>query len=140
MVENDIKNTRTSRSRSRLQTQHPAVPFVTANKSFDILVSSCFGMVLKPNWRTCITTFQEDYMACKISITPKAHILFGHVIKFIDDHKCGLGVYSEQSFETIHTELDAWWDRHKIKDKNNPKFGDKLLKTVKEFNASGAGC
>ena len=50
--------------------------FITAFKSFNEVVSSCFGQDLKDNfWRT-INTFSRDYMKLKINVTPKVLAVF----------------------------------------------------------------
>ena len=51
------------------------------------------------------------------------------------DNKFGLGWYSEQCFESMHSDMRQEWDRVKVSDKNHPDFKEKLLNFVCAYNA-----
>ena len=51
-------------------------------------------------------------MAClrlnwpKVNITPKLHILEGHVVSFVTEHETGCGFYGEQGGESLHKTIN----------------------------------
>ena len=66
-------------------------------------------------------------------MTPKAHILFEHVPEFCDKWGVGLGLYSEQSSETQHTDFKAFWE-HFSTGSSHPNFASHLLTAVIDYN------
>ena len=132
-------NMRVSRSSTSETGTHPALPFISAFHSFNEVVATSFSMHLKPGWEEAIEKFQSDYLNCNISITTKAHIIFAHLRPFILENDCGLGVFSEQAFESIHAEFWKMWARYIIKDKSHPMFMMNLLKSALAFNALASG-
>lgn len=63
------------------------------------------------------------------------HLVFDHVGDYCQEKGIGLGVLSEHAFESVHRDFLFHWERHKVKDIEHPKFGDRLKKTVCEYNA-----
>lgn len=47
---------------------------------FRVVVKSCFGQTLDPNFTTFIDNFKESYLDACLSVTPKAHAVFYHVL------------------------------------------------------------
>ena len=52
------------------------LPFVSAFRSFQKVVLSCFSTNLSASFRADIEAFRKDYTSLRISITPKVHIIF----------------------------------------------------------------
>ena len=59
-------------------------------------------MILEQDLTEKIETFKESCTNLDVSFTPKFHILFHHVKKFIEAKGEHLDVYSEQSSQVLH--------------------------------------
>ena len=72
-----------------------------------------------------------------MSITPKIHIVEHHVVDFLKRKKeeHGLGWWSEQAFEAMHSDIKKEWEKVKICDSDHPDFPTKLLDFVLRYNA-----
>ena len=74
-------------------------------------------------------------------MTPKVHIVFQHIIEFLDlvnrdteDMPKGLGYFSEQAFESVHSDMAIQWDKVKV-GKHHAEFGQRLKSFVISYNA-----
>ena len=114
--------------------------FVKAFRSFFEVVKGCFGQEVLQSFKNDLKTFKHDYLALGISITPKVHILIEHVETFLDMKasfsgvRKGLGFYSEQSVESIHSDWKYFWEKYKVPDEH-PKYLDQLKLAVIAYNA-----
>ena len=82
--------------------------------------------------------FSQTYQKLEnMSITPKIHIVQHHVIDFLKrkGEEYGLGWWSEQAFEAVHSDMKKEWDKVKICDKNHPDFPQRLLDFVVRYNS-----
>ena len=72
-----------------------------------------------------------------MTITPKIHIIEHHIVDFIklkgEEH--GLGWWSEQAFESMHSDMKKEWNSVKISDLNHPDFPERLLNFVIRYNS-----
>lgn len=101
--------------------------------SMNAIVESCFGSVLDPTYREKIDHFEYLMIKYEIPWTPKVHILIDHVPDFIEEKGHPLGLYSEQSLETIHFAFDEHLSKFKIKPSRSD-FPKKLLRAVTLWN------
>ena len=111
---------------------------VVSLRCFQQVQESCFGQILRDDYKECIKMFSDSYRDLEnISVTPKIHIVEKHILDFFKDKDddFGLGFYSEQSFESMHCDMKGEWERVKILDPNNPNFPDKLFNFVCAYNA-----
>lgn len=108
--------------------------FSKAFETFKEVVDGCFGSTICSNIFQKIENFKEAYLTTKVSITPKAHAIFHHVPEFLEMKGCGLGVYSEQSTETLHSDFKSQWSRFKII-KGHPKYEENLFNCVVDYNS-----
>ena len=68
------------------------------------------------------------------SVTPKAHHVFVHVKHFCDLRGKGLGHFSEQTFERMHSRFTEF-SRYRLPKENKSRgFAESLLKVTKELN------
>ena len=111
------------------------LPFVQALRDFHQVVISCFGMKLQTDFRKHLTKFAASYADLGISVTPKVHIITTHVGDFCQQVGTGLGPYSEQASESVHSVFQNIWKKRFVKDINNPTYPNALLKSVVEFNS-----
>lgn len=109
--------------------------FVSAFRAFNDVVSCCFGKSLERDYKQKIRTFQTSFLRLGLRVTPKIHCVFFHVIEFCDSKECGLGVWSEQAFESVHADFAKHWERYKVPS-SHEKFGDRLLRAVQEYNSN----
>ena len=104
-----------------------------AFESFQILVHSCFGNTLSDTWESDLINFRDSYVATGASISPKVHIVFGHLTYFVKKFGA-LGVYSEQAAESIHHDFNREFQKYNVKDRAHPKYAENLLKAVCAHN------
>lgn len=118
--------------RSSCPVQHLA--FVAAFHSFGHVVESCFGTELKDQCLLHITQFRSLYLDLNINVTPKVHAVFWHVMQFCQPRMAGLGRWSEQASETVHSDFKSVWARYKV-EKGHPSYSNRLLRAVCEYNS-----
>ncbi len=50
---------------------------------FDDVVTACFGMHVLDDYKTKIAAFKTAYASLGISVTPKVHAVFDHVLEWV---------------------------------------------------------
>lgn len=91
------------------QQQFAAMPYLTAFRTFNNVVSACFSQELKPNFSQNILQFKEAYKALNISVTSSVHVIFVHLVQFCKFKRQGLGNFSEQASESVHSDFQQLW-------------------------------
>ena len=97
--------------------------FVNAFKSFNDVVSACYGSNLDADYLQKISIFAADYFRLGISVTPKVHAVIYHIPEFCELMGRGLGPWSEQTGESVHHDFKEMWQRYKVKDETRPIYG-----------------
>ena len=97
------------------------------------MVESCFSYELKPDYELKIRQFEKLYLKLNISETLKAHILFHDVPRFLKSRDHGLGLYSEQAIESIHSLEDNNWEKYKV-NLANKNYGTQMFRSTLEVN------
>ena len=108
-------------------------PLVRCFRSFNVVVSSCFGQDLHLSYKEDIEMFRQDYLDLNINITPKVHAVIFHIVEFCERVDTGLGRFSEQASESVHHNFKTTWQRFKVLD-CHPDYGQRLLRAVNSFN------
>lgn len=108
-------------------------PVVRCFRSFNTVVSSCFGQDLKASFKDDIEAFRNDYLDLEISITPKVHAVLFHITEFCMKEESGLGKFSEQASESVHYNFKTTWKRFKVLE-CHPEYSQRLLRAVNAFN------
>ena len=108
--------------------------FIIAFKSFNEVVSSCYGEDLKADYLRKIKIFSNDYMKLNISVTPKIHAVMYHIAEFCQMTGRGLGPWSEQAGESVHHDFNETWKRFQVNDIKHHLYGEQLLKAVCMYN------
>ena len=114
------------------------IPYVSAYKAMDKLVSSCFGTgKVTGDIPRLVDDLITKYLALDISITLKAHVLFVHLVPcLLNLNGYGLGMYSGQSGESIHREfLKNFWNKVKINVIEHPDYLQHLFDATVEFSS-----
>ena len=110
-------------------------------EKFGKVKQSCFGTSLSPNYQSRLSDFKAAYLQLNITVTPCAHILMDHVPDFFNvqdelgEEKKGLGFYSEQAFEAMHSVVSRTLDRFPA-NKFNEKFADQALRAMTCINSN----
>ena len=107
--------------------------FIQTLSLFKDVVTSCFGTTLDPDFEAKIESFKQSYINLPVSITPKVHAVFHHIPQFIKRKNMGLGLFSEQATEALHSNFKPFWDRYK-RNPENPDYSKHLLSCVIECN------
>ena len=90
-------------------------PILEAMECLDSVRVSCFGQSLDPDFKLKIRKLADLWLKLGISVTPKCHVLFVHVAQFLDfqNNGCtelrGLGYWSEQASESVHSDFEKLW-------------------------------
>lgn len=66
-------------------------------------------------------------------MTPKVHAVYHHVIDFCENQQMGLGSYSEQASESVHSDFGVTWKNYKV-GVDHEQFPIKLCKSVCFYN------
>ena len=118
-------------------------PILDAMRAFNVVRKQCFGVILDANYKDSIKTFANLWLKCDRSITLKCHVLFVHVVQFLERKAenfpgKGLGFWGEQAAESIHSKWATFWERRKVP--TGHKDYDKILFwALVEFNATHYG-
>lgn len=99
------------------------------------VIHDCFGNLLRSTFEKSIENFKKNYLSCEIPVTPKVHAIFFHVLDFCKENNCSLGFYSEQAVESIHYDFNKIWSNYFVKNRENPRYDNSLLRAVQQFNA-----
>ena len=100
-------------------------------------------MVLEDYFEEAILIFKTSYQYIQqklssnghtLTISWKIHIIFYHLVPFINSHKSSLGCYSEQCGEAIHSKFKPTWQRFK-RNKEHPEYSDKIKRAIVDFNS-----
>ena len=98
------------------------------------VVNSCFGCSLSPDFEKKIQEFKSNYLKLTVSVTPKVYAVFYNVPQFLKHHKTGLGIYSEQATEALHSNFKPHWQRFK-RIMSHPDYSKQLLNCVVDYNS-----
>ena len=98
------------------------LPFVYCLRKFKQVVDSCFGNNLDNDFEDRICAFKSAFLECKdvsqsfgqdLRLTWKVHIIFNHIVPFCKYHNSGLGMFAEQTGESIHAKFKSTYARYK---------------------------
>ena len=109
--------------------------FIECMELFDIVKKACFGRTrLDNDYKQKIKNFEIAYRNLGISVTPKVHCIFFEVPIFIEKHGKPLGFFTEQVFESMHSDWKPTWARYK-RNENHPQFEEQLKSAVVNYNS-----
>lgn len=104
---------------------------VNAFRDFNEVRRTCFGRTQQSNFKDAINSFEHSYKELNIPMTSKVHAVTDHIVQFLDAHgegKYGLGLWSEQASETVHSDFQKLWQGGGYKrDLKHPEYATKLL-------------
>lgn len=112
-----------------------AIVFADTFDAFSMVVDDCFGNQLSEDYQANINRFKGLYLSLNLSVTPKIHAVFYHIVDFCEGRQEGLGRWSEQSSESVHADFSKTWERYKVPH-GHPLFRDRLLRAVLSYNVS----
>ena len=108
--------------------------YVKAFSDFAAVVTACFSLKIDPSYKNKIAEFKKSFLDLGIPITPKIHAVFFHVPDFCDEYQNGLGFYTEQAMESVHSDFKNVWKRYKVA-KGHPDYSEKLRRALCEYNS-----
>lgn len=111
------------------------LPYIAAFKAFSKVVTGCYGSFLDPMVEDYIADFKQKYLDLGISVTPKVHAVFHHILEFCQVHGKGLGPWSEQASESVHYDFQETWTCFKVRSLDHPDYGNRLVKAVCTYNS-----
>jgi len=109
------------------------LPYVKVLDDLRLVVKSCFGEFLDPNFVVYLENFRKSYTDLGISVTPKIHAIFFHVKDFCIEKQKSLGLFSEQSMESVHFDFKLVWSKYKL-NSDHSDYPRQLFRAVCEYN------
>ena len=109
---------------------------ISTLEAFDGVVFACFSKQLIGDYEEAIATFSTAYRelheAYKVSVPVKAHLVMDHIIPQIKRRHpgYGIGVMTEQAFESAHHAFKMEWAKTKVKDIDSKAYHQALLDCV----------
>ena len=112
--------------------EHVGGPIGKALEAFNVVRKSCFGQTCSASYKVDIENFAHAYLNAKAPITVKVHCTVVHVPQFLDMHPGkGLGVWSEQAVEHLHSDFESFYARCKyFRNPDHPEFPNSFLKAI----------
>ena len=105
-------------------------------EAFDEVVTACFSKQLSSDYEAAIAAFAKAYMELhgtyKVSVPVKVHLVIDHIIPQIKRRHpgFGIGVVTEQAFESAHHAFKVEWAKTKIIDIKHKAYPQALLDCV----------
>ena len=105
-------------------------------EAFDEVVVTCFSKQLIGDYKAAIAAFSEAYMELhevyKVTVPVKAHLIMDHIVPQIERRHpgYGIGVVTEQAFESAHHSFSVEWEKTKINSISHPDYPQALLDCV----------
>ena len=90
------------------------------------MVVACYGTIKE---------FQISYRKLKINVTPKVHAVFYNVGEFCKMVNNGIGPWSEQVAESLHSDFNKIWQNYKLRDTDHDEYGERLLQAIISYNS-----
>ena len=105
------------------------------------IVAGCFGSKLSESYKRDIKQFDSEYgllmdkSGQPLKKTPKVQHLIIHVPQFCQKTGIGLGVFSEQVVESMHSKFDKVWKNFSVP-LGHASYGQKLFRATMRLNTS----
>jgi len=117
--------------------QPEALLILIVLQRFVAVRTACFFSTLQPNFEDCISDFKKAVLQLDVRRFPnKVHAICAHVAEWCELSGCGLGKFSEESFESAHYDFNRIWrDSYQIRDMKNPRYKSQHLQAVLRFNS-----
>ena len=115
---------------------------VDAFSSFKEVTELCFGMELKSGYALAIDRFMDYYRQIEnLNVSIKVHILEAHVCDFFERQKGtdyegkGLGFWSEQASESVHSDFKKHWAKY-VRELDHPDYAKQFKKCGVSYNSN----
>lgn len=115
--------------------------FAKAFSALAKVVHGCYSYKVADTIKEDIDNFRKTYLKLQITVTPKVHIILDHLYEFLEDTAAanngvwvGLAMYSEQAFESVHSDFKKRWQHFKVNFKNE-SYGEILKRAVCCYNS-----
>ena len=96
-------------------------------------MKACFSYQLDPDYELKIRQFESLYRKLGISEILKAHVLFHDIPRFLASRDHGLGIYSEQAIESVHSLENGTWKNYAV-DLANVNYGTQMYRSTLDLN------
>ena len=109
---------------------------ISTLEAFDEVVVACFSKQLIGDYKAAIAAFSKAYMELhkvyKVTVPVKAHLIMDNVVPQIKRRHpgYGIGVVTEQAFESAHHSFSVEWAKTKINSITHPDYPQALLDCV----------
>lgn len=113
-------------------------PYISAFNAMNKVVDSCFSNENFDNdLDQNLLELSEAFKSTGVSKTLKIHVLLDHLkqcLEFLDNDD-GLGLWSEQAGESVHSKFLKVWERFKMNSIEDPNYIKRLKKAVVAFSS-----
>ena len=140
-IENIIRLTEVTKDIEDAETQEKILALIDCVQEFEKVVASCFGQTLEDGYEEKIGSFLAKYKSLPggLSVSLKVHLL-SHIKLFLERKfsqgypRCGLGFFSEQAFESCHSNFKDHWSKYKV-GVDHANYMERLLEAVLSYNS-----
>ncbi|KAK6188168.1 hypothetical protein SNE40_004411 [Patella caerulea] len=114
---------------------------VNAFSTFNDVRHSCFGMTVQGDYKDSIDKFEIAYRELGLQFTSKCHAVVDHISQFLErqgdmfDCENGLGFWSEQASESVHSDFKSLSDNGYKRDLNHSAYAVNLLRCTTTYNS-----
>ena len=140
-IENILRLSEVTQDIEDAESQEKLVALIDCVQEFEKVVASCFGQTLEEDYEKKISSFLAKYRSLPggISVSLKVHLL-SHIKLFLERKfsqgypRCGLGFFSEQAFESCHSNFKDHWSKYKV-GVDHASYKERLLEAVLSYNS-----
>ncbi len=113
-----------------LVAQHPIRHYAAAFEAQDGIMHFMYGERLIEECSHCVRDYRRAIDAIGCPVTVLMHMLIDHAVKFCDNHGCGLLYYSEETSESLHSEIAKVFQQFKVPPIGHSKHAEYLIRVV----------
>ena len=66
----------------------------------------------------------------------QVHLTIHHLAEYIEMEGMALGLFSEQTGESLHSDFKKHWLHYQVKNSDAPTYADNLLRATVSYNGS----
>ena len=72
----------------------------------------------------------------KTTLISQAHLVFDHLADYLEFEGTGMGLFSEQTGESLHSDFKKHWLHYQVKNSDAPSYADRLYRATVAYNSS----
>ena len=66
----------------------------------------------------------------------KVHLVMHHLSEYIEEEGMSMGLFSEQTGESLHSDFDQTWAHYRVKNVCSKNYSNQLLRAIMAYNSA----